>query len=610
MPAADIAAQYSSNTSGIFVKIQNSPIIFDEGVEAPSGRTGLNGFWFAGEIDALTPLFFKADKDLRESNSSLIGTTGSSVASQGAYFYPWNSSFAFNVTSDGVSTTNQLVLINSLTVNFQNAVLGLQAKYISDAVGNKIGGKDATIHVNRTSVSSSGLTGITDIASYGNVITSNTLHEKYTATLNVNGSGNAIGAIMPDRLRATNANINSLKIVGKSNGVLALGTAFGNYSISVSNLTVNEFGGSDRFGYLLHCLYQGSVSISSSTVNAPSKNVLSYDANVSYSSSQTTINNSIGNSCSISGGKMRAMGNILTASSPISITGGAKVVVDGNVMPAYHHWSGTYTASNATSGNLLIVKGLVCDIGSSSVNGGTVIANSLVWGFSGKISNATVIANQITNSPCRFWSYNSSTETFGTGYGNSYSSAVSANDDTYPYLTYSANATVIDSYNFNSGSNVYLLGYYGIYNGATAMAAGNPIGEIIAGMVDENGDYVSGATPNTARALEIINSGAYASNECITIGNSLYSTSTRNRSVVFAGGNIYAGGNITLFNDTTLSGAHVTCKGRFGTKGDLAITGGSVTATEFGNAYTLTSKLEDETTRWKTTTITAGRVTA
>ncbi len=92
----------------------------------------------------------------------------------------------------------------------------------------------------------------------------------------------------------------------------------------------------------------------------------------------------------------------------------------------------------------------------------------------------------------------------------------------------------------------------------------------------------------------------YANNECVMLGNSTYIPGTNTpRFVAFSGAQVYAAGNLTFFNETTVSDGLIWCDGSFGTKSDLTVSGGQVTAKTVGNVYHLNTVYADGTRRWK-----------
>ena len=80
--------------------------------------------------------------------------------------------------------------------------------------------------------------------------------------------------------------------------------------------------------------------------------------------------------------------------------------------------------------------------------------------------------------------------------------------------------------------------------------------------------------------------------------------------MAFTGAQVYAAGNLTFFNETTVSDGLIWCDGSFGTKSDLTVSGGQITAKTVGNVYHLNTVYADGTKRWKKTLITGGTVNA
>lgn len=157
-----------------------------------------------------------------------------------------------------------------------------------------------------------------------------------------------------------------------------------------------------------------------------------------------------------------------------------------------------------------------------------------------------------------------------------------------------------------SGGEIYLLGYYEENVGSkrynlnfTSETVGNPIKEAIEATL--KGEDVDGKA--------LVEKSKSTAKECFVLGFSTgVKTATSGRSFGFTGSKVYAAGDMTLFNDTTISGGIVECAGKLSSKRDLVITGGTVTAEEIGNSYNLTYTLTDKCLRWQETRISGGTV--
>ncbi len=615
MPASDVTAEYVQNS--VYVPIQNSPIIFEEGVSY-NNRT-LDGFWFAGTFDGMTPLFKDNSHDLTAATA--IGRVGSSVTSVGAYFYPWNSSKTFYVTSatnvNDASTVhatkNQLVLVNRATVSFKNCCLEVQSAYSSDFVGRKKEDTYLQMKGNGSGISS---------YKYGNIVLSTEQNPLYTVNLSVDGA-NTLGVITKSGSHTTRAYMATLKMTGKNNGTASLACVMGLISTTFSSLTINEYpntiGNKDNFEYLVYT-YGGQegdcpISFSSCTVNTPNKSLHSFYGNLSFSSTKATLKSFLGyGNASFSGETtmVHTLGNALVVYGGLNISSSARVLIDGSFLRRYCHDS----AGSSIGSGVLVVKGSVADLGAFTMSGGLVVANAVSVGRYFTKSGGTIVANVLTNNPVGFVPMSTSTPTSTVLNGdyispNGSTSDAVYNGDNVPFLTHSAFGSGRDKfYNFTGGS-VYLLGYYTATDGAYDIDlkmsdSGNPVAPLAALLLNPEGtEIVASSIPaDTLQSAVSASAATRSGYECLMVGNSAYSKATGAYRAFTVSGSakIYSAGNLTFFNDTTISGGTVVCYGNIGCKHDLKISGGSITAKAIGNVRHLTVT-ENGLTRWKTTTI-------
>ncbi|WP_165044523.1 InlB B-repeat-containing protein [Adlercreutzia sp. ZJ138] len=626
MPAAKVTAKYGKGQE-IWVDIAKSPITFEENVNHNS-RT-VNGFWYADLIDGMTPLS-------RDESKMLSGTKedGTTALSEGAYFYQWNFTDKFCVTSKNKATKNQLTLVNTLTngVYFKDVNLEMRDVYVNNANGSLIDNVDCEssikTHTDYTSEKvEAGLKNV-NLADYANIVVNNTNRKTYATTLYFKGANNTVGAIMQDKFRANIDYINSLKLQGIENGTVKLGTAFGNFEYTVFDISVKEYTKENKpndFKYLFYFANQTGGVVNNAVIKAPSKNVHAgclTDAGKAVSFTNSTVelfSLCVGRTVKVINSYMRIHENVRLGSIPIRLEKGGKVVIDGNLEMNFHHWADSDTSekkgiTDESQDNLLIVKGTFCDISNRTWQAGTLICNTLVLGRVGGIKGGTVIANQITNQAVGFWKYDPNNHEYSYDpVGNNQTQRSQSNSDNYPFTVYHHKSEQPNTYTF-SGGKIYLLGHYKannkVYDSTVkATDSDNPVAHFMNPLFDAKGDLVESPTVNIDAVKDAVKTSSLKNNECIVLGNSNDYYSQR-RSVDISGAEIYAAGNITFYNDTTVSGGTITCNGSFGSKGDLTVTGGSITATTVGNAYNLKTTLKDKTIRWKRTDIQGGTVTA
>ncbi len=609
MPAADVSATYVQDS--VYVPIQNSPIIFEEGVSY-NNRT-LDGFWFAGTFDGMTPLFKDNSKNVTAANE--IGRVGSTVTASGAYFYPWNSSKTFYVTSNNVPTTNQIVFVNTANVSFKNCCLEVQSNYSSDFIGRY---KD-TMYLQMK------LSGGVSNFKYGNIVFATEPNPAYTINVYVDGA-NTLGVFAKSGNETSHAYQTTLKLTGRNSGAAGLACVMGMMSTSFNSLTINAYpndiGNKDNSEYLVYTFgaQEGDapVSFSSCTINAPNKTVHSYYGKVSFSSTKATLKSFLGYGIvSFSGSTtmVHTLGNALVAYGGLNISSSAKVLIDGSLLRRYCHDS----AGSSISDGVLIVKGAVADLGAFSMSGGLVIANAVSVGRYSSQTGGTIVANLFANNPVGFVPSSANTPTgvilnddYITPNGST-SDAVS-NGDNIPFVTHAANGSGRDKKYSVSGGSMYLLGYYpsgSTYDLNTSIAKNdttNPVSALAGILLNDDWTEITGTSSsldattlqNAVTASAAVRSG----NECLMAGNSAYSGATgAYRSFSISGtAKIYSAGNLTFYNDTSITNGTIVCYGNIGCKHDLTISGGNITAKAIGNVRHL-SVTENGLTRWKTTTI-------
>jgi len=655
MPAANVKAAYGDED--VWIDIARSPIEFKE--KETYNNRNRQGFWYHDLIDGMTPLF--EDKEKTIDGTDISGNK----LEKGAYFYQWHfaDKYHFRVTSQNVSTQNRLILVNGLAggVYFKELHLRMRDAYAKKAIGSLIDGVDCEITNDGPITSDKAEAGLAekkvDLADYANIVVDNNSQQGYTTTLNFIGSENTVGAIMPDTLRPNDTYKNTLNIIGegKDETVLNLGSAFGNFVYTIKDIQVNEYTKEEwteeepsegesaetqavtrtienKFKYLIHssnwncAITNAVVEAKDKTLHVGNGNFSLTDTDADFRSITTYIDGNL------TSAYLRIRDDLLMGYRPLRLYKGSKAVIDGNLEMNYQHWSETGDITDKDPNNWLIVKGNRCDLSDYTWTSGTLICNAVIFGRCGGITGGTVITNQILSQPVGFWKYDEKAQKYkhDAETPNQTEKAVE-NEDDYPFLVYSQHRDGVDTYAF-TGGEIYLLGYYETvtvmdekdqknrvkYNpdvtvlGANGMAnPNNPVAPFMTGVLDTNGDLKQDAAADTAGAQNAVQNSTRKIDECVVLGNSTYNTGTCSRTIKISGdAKIYAAGNLTFFNDTIVDGGTVYCNGSFGTKGDLTISGGTITATTVGNAYRLTTTLEDGTKRWKLTDIKGGTITA
>ncbi|WP_165170532.1 InlB B-repeat-containing protein [Adlercreutzia sp. ZJ242] len=618
MPAANVTAKYGKGQK-IWIDIAKSPILFEEGVE--NNNRNVNGFWYADLIDGLTPLFQHDTKIL-----SGTKTDGTAITTK-AYFYQWDFADKFCVTSNGTATQNQLTLVNALSsgVWLENVNLTMREAYINNTNGSLLNGKDC-----ESSQDDKGLTSQNvaesfkdvDLTDYANIVLDINNHSSYPTTLHFEGKENTVGAIMHNKLQISNYSPLKLEGDGKDGSAVQLGAAFGYFKYDVTKITVAEYtkkNPQNDFKYLLYGAHQAGFQVTDAVIRAPHKNVhagflMHADEKAIIQSSEVELYSiCVFEGVEVIDSYLRIHENARFGRIPIQLKMHSKVVIDGNLEMNFHHMNDKGDLTDDTD-NWLVVKGTFCDISNYSWKNGTLICNNLVLGRTGGVQGGTVITNQITSQAVGFWSYDKENHKYTYDpLNNNRSEKADQNNDDYPFLVYNQNTKEPNTYTF-SGGQIYLLGYYKTTadkkydSSVTAMGENNPVKSFMEGLYDNNGDLIDKPTVKTNDVLNAVKDSTLKNNECVVLGNSSDDYSTMRFVEISGSAQIYAAGNITFYNDTTVSGGSIYCNGSFGSKGDLTVTGGSIEATAVGNAYNLKTTMEDGTLRWKRTDIQGGTV--
>ena len=614
MPYHDVSAVYN-NPANIYIDIEQSAITFEENVNLSSGRT-VDGFWYdkkmeesvydGMDVNAMTPAFQAENNDTKH---------------PGKYFYIWDSKDTFHVTSCKEETKNQLTLVNSMTVALKECKLAATDAYKKDAVNRKLSG----ILLEGTSSASlqTELSKI-DLCQYGNIILDVAVHQKYTTQIKLEGE-NAVGVIVQSRFDASSAYNGTLNIsgtTGKTTDKLTISGTLLNETVNFESLTLlqDESVSSD---YLLYCSATnegvGNITFAGCDIQAEKKRIHTYRGNLTFKQSSKKEDSSMniggartyGPSNVRNNSYIRCFGDWLGTYNTFYMYDDASIVIDGNLLTTYSHW--TAGAIVQTSG-YLIVKGNRAELENLAMTKGTVIVNAAVLGRSCTVTGGTLIANQLMNSPEKYAGTDNDGNYVYTGTSNC--APLQENDDNYPFITYSQNNQKKGEFLFGGTSKIYLLGYYQtskdkVYDTSLkATDSNNPVAEVLGKVIAESGNLDISAALSDTELKSLVENSKYTHNECAIFGNSTYHTAARMRSVLVSGGEIYAAGNLTFFNDTEITAGSIYCNGRLSGKRDLSISGtANVTAEEIGNNYNLTTSDDSGITRWQKMTVSGGTIT-
>ena len=616
MPYQNVTATYGSDLSSGYVDLAKGDITFEEQVALSSGRK-VNGFWYPEQMK-------KESYTASDGRTVTVNALSPAMkAENGEYFYIWDTSDGFHVTSEGKATANPLTVVNTINVSLLDCNLTATTAYESKAVGTMFD------DVQLESVSG-GNTGTTmaktlsgkNLREYGNIVIDTAKNNHYTVTLTVEGDKNVIADITTDGFHDATQYNGTIDLKAASVKNVTLGTIFGDFAVKVTGLTVNSYQKDAAFDYLVYTAANGNPYLYSSTVNAKEKRIFTYARDIRlYGSSKLSIREL---KCYYEGVRLyetayaHIYGDIYSNRHGLSLYGNSSAVIDGNVLTTVQD---NYSSGAIDTTGYLIVKGTVFDASNMTLKQGTVICNVFQVGESCTISgSATLVTNMITsnlyNSIDYVADYGACKPGINTSYNVGNLGTASSNEDNYPFTVYSGNAETVKTYAISENAKIYLLGYYktsGVnYDlSVTAMTEENPVKKYIDVCLDADGELSSSAEVDTDGLTSQITESSKSASECIMLGNSTYtSASVSPRYVSISGGTIYAGGNMTLFNDTTVSGGTIYCNGSFGSKSDLNITGGTITADTVGNVYNLTNEFADHTKSWKKTDISGGIIHA
>ena len=595
MPNSDVVASYSGGGDAVYVDLLLSPITLAENVSY-AGLTDISGFWYSSQmekknydgmtVNAMTPLFFTTDK---ENASAYTAVTGDEAGNSGWYFYEygWNNN-PFYVTSRNEATTNQLTLVNKTSIYLKDCNLTATDSFRDKATGRNLAG---------TKYNAANA----DLREYGNIVADFSAIS-YDVSVYVDGSS-TVASICTDKFYTDRQHYNTINLYGKNStrtkDVLTLGTILGSFAVNFNSLTVQQYekgAGYTDFEPIVAARTNGDGSpqsyMTDCVLNAPDR-VWCGTYRTRFASSRIEIQSFPSGETTLYVAQpsfidcdVHVYGD-LYFNHYFTATGKTSIVVDGNLLQTSN--SILHRAIINIDGSI-IVKGNRCTFSELEMDKGTLICNALMISPNSVFKGGTVITNVLSER---------------TTTGNS----SETNADGYPFgrVPNSQSGT----YNFDfSGSNVYLFGHYsttpnGSYDpildqSAKAVDKDNPLNPIAERYL-EGGEY-------TADELSSAVAAAVCTNECVALGKTDYIVGNAAvRNVRITGGSIYAAGNITFYNDTTVSGGTVVSWGSFASKRDLFITGGAVYAAAVGNAYN-TPRSENGIVRWAQTAITGGSV--
>ncbi len=626
MPYKNITANYVADLSTLYIDLAVSKITFEQNVTMPNGRT-VDGFWYT---EMMLPSEYSGMK--ANALSPAFQADASYTGHENEYFYIWNFSDAFRITSKNVYTKNQLTLVSAMTVTLRDCKMEATDAYRDNAVGTKLGGIELENLSDDQGGSMSQTLAGQDLTQYANVILNTDTTNQYTVTLNLKGDNNVIADISTSGFHSETKYGGTVVVQGidsTGNSKAELGTIFGDFACTIQNLDVTAYEKETPFNYLTYTSRAGSVRFYTSNINAKESTVFTYSSYLNVVNSQFYVKEVRGYyyGITMSGSTYAHIyGDVLSNRHSMSVTGDASVVVDGNVMTTSQD---QYATGDINTTGYVIVKGTVYDSANTRFTNGTVICNTLIVGsYITTNGSARLITNLITGNTYSMIRYDASAGRYypdptsgSRGVGTI--ARADQNEDDYPFRIFSSNAPTTRTYDFGgSSTRIYLFGYYGTtqvdgveyYDPAiTALSQGNPIASYVLQCLDDKGDLNSGVSLNDTELQNAVSSASasYGNNECIMLGNSTYTPNTSTpRYAAFTGAQVYATGNITFFNETTVSAGTIQCGGSFGTKSDLAVSGGSITAKSVGNVYHLTTAYTDGTKRWKKTIITGGTIDA
>lgn len=624
MPYRNIKASYTSDLSSLYVDLSVSKITFEEKVTMPNGRTE-DGFWYTQmmtpseydgmKVNALSPAF--------QANASYVGH-------QDEYFYVWDYGDTFQITSKNIDTQNQLTLVSAMTITLKDCKMIATDAYRDQAAGTKLGEIELENLYDDQGKNMSQALENTDLTQYANVVLDTDKTNLYTVYLNLKGDNNVIADISTSGFHAEAKYGGTVVVQGIDNGnsKAVLGTIFGDFSCTVQKLDVTGYAKKTPFRYLTYTSRVGSVYFNQSSIQAKDRTVFTYSMYMNVADSQLYVREARGYyyGINISGASYAHIyGDVLSNRHSMSVKGSSSVVIDGNVLTTNQD---QYASGDINTSGYVIVKGTVYDASNTRFTNGTVICNTLIVGsYITTNGSARLITNLITTNTYSNIRYDKETSRYYPSLNSSDSRVYSIaqadqNEDDYPFRVFSSSVATTRTYSFGGASTrIYLFGYY--KNAAvggvdyydlsiTAMDQYNPVREYVLQCLDDNGDLKSQVSlDDTALQNGVKTASGYANDECMMLGNSTYIPGTNTpRFVAFTGAQVYVAGNLTFFNETTVSDGLIWCDGSFGTKSDLTVSGGQITAKTVGNVYHLNTVYADGTKRWKKTLITGGTVNA
>ena len=506
-----LSATYHAGTavSNHYFNIALGDITFAEGVTQPNSGRKLNGFWYDVQIPERCANF----KDT-ETNR---------------YFYEWKYSDGFRVTSNGVETGNQLTVFNTIKV------------YLKDCKFKSLGTKDDSFENSAA------------LCNYANIILDTSVNKtasSYNVYLYIEGNDNVIPAItqypfVPDKTQGCTLYVHGANGVSAVNSdketlngnanTLKLGTIAGCIRTDLKDLHVQEDTRSGK--YLIYLSNNSGSGHSALTINrcyldAPSKDLRNYLRSISFTDTYAHIGASSYSygGFNLTSSNVNVENNVYLHYTHYNIGAGSRLIIGGYFDSPWNHSGGT-----AIVNGTVIAKGDRFEAANnlSMSNTGVIVANAVILGNHCTV-NGKIVTNQLLNS------VQSETST---------SKATSNGDGTYDggtLTTYAQNEADDTTLTFGSSSSVYLFGK--IYSSSQkATDEGNGVADVIAHM--EANSY---ALPDNL-ASRVQNYTGEAK-ECFILGSSAYNQSTNQKRKYSFSGNLYAAGNVTLYNDATISG--------------------------------------------------------
>lgn len=582
MPRTDLMLTYNTDIEDNYIDIAKSSIIFEEGVSIEGTNLTANGFWYKDTISGMSP---------------------NKVDSKKGNFYVWDNANPLYVTSNGVETQNQLILVNATTVYFKNCKLVATDEYKNDFIGRKFKNNQLDIFTISQLMSKSDMV---DLSSYGNIVIKST-NDNVIKGLNFYIEGeNTIGSIIQSYIRSSNLDI--LNIEGVDNGELDLGLLF--YSackLNINNITINEY--ENDFDYII-MLWKSNMTFSGVTLNASSKNIYEPDTMPIFNKynkqrdSVIKLNNlRVNYMIYLNDRTYMHVYNDLYTTSGFQISGDSSLLVDGN---AYLGTGGAYHTGIDTTG-YVIIKGSIS--GSDLVfNKGTLIANTVGNSRGGavdmNINGGTIITNlysEIILPAVNLYSINTNSTSSCLYNINSITSMCNANNDNLPFIMASpinTNAASVRNKTF-SGGKIYIFGDYQItkwnsYQIVDRSYHGQEVQNIISSLL-VNGDIKESVRNGTAGSKELSKLDSDYLKQLVGKNKTdktsfVIGRSDIDWSIIFRGTELYVAGNMNMRFKTNITGGKIVCYGSISCKHDITVNGDDVLieADEIGNQLNLT----------------------